>query len=196
MIGTMRHMWRMGGFKPFFAAYRVTAVREGAPPHRPPTPQSSLHCIGTKCSLLHPAHRLLCEADLLESGIWLHLRKLAHAPPVPASSSFYKRFIVTSIAILDFFCSRQAHSRDAAACSSIGIVTVQSKLLPMHFSREFLCDCSAATFAAIACAQPPSGILHDTVSPAQYLSAASPINYVRNMQLATPAGLFASFLRS
>ena len=25
----MRHMWRMGGFKPFYTAYRVTAVREG-----------------------------------------------------------------------------------------------------------------------------------------------------------------------
>jgi hypothetical protein len=30
MAGTMRHMWSKGGFKPFFAAYRVTAVREGA----------------------------------------------------------------------------------------------------------------------------------------------------------------------
>ena len=29
MGGTMRHMWRMGGFKPFYTAYRVTAVREG-----------------------------------------------------------------------------------------------------------------------------------------------------------------------
>jgi hypothetical protein len=29
MVGTMRHMWRMGRLKPFFAAYRVAGVREG-----------------------------------------------------------------------------------------------------------------------------------------------------------------------
>ncbi len=29
MAGTLRHMWNKGGLKPFFTAYRVTAVREG-----------------------------------------------------------------------------------------------------------------------------------------------------------------------
>ncbi len=29
MSGTMRHMWNKGGLKPFFTAFRVTAVREG-----------------------------------------------------------------------------------------------------------------------------------------------------------------------
>ncbi len=37
MVGTMRHMWRMGGLKPFFAAYRVTGVREGANASLPPS---------------------------------------------------------------------------------------------------------------------------------------------------------------
>ncbi len=55
--------------------------------------------------------------------------------------------------VVAYLCSRQVHSRDgdAAVRSSGSIVTVQSKLLTMHFSREFMCDCAAATFAAIAC---------------------------------------------
>jgi hypothetical protein len=42
----MRHMWSKGGIKPFFAAYRVTAVREGAP--TPTTRRAS----GAACSVL------------------------------------------------------------------------------------------------------------------------------------------------
>jgi hypothetical protein len=45
------------------------------------------------------------------------------------------------------------HSHDAGAGS---LVLIQSKMLPLHFSREFLCDCSAATLAAITCARSSS----------------------------------------
>jgi hypothetical protein len=41
-VGTTRHMWRKGGLKPFFAAYRVTAVREGVP-HHPFSPACIAH---------------------------------------------------------------------------------------------------------------------------------------------------------
>jgi hypothetical protein len=64
MAGTMRHMWNKGGFKPFFAAYRVTAVREGlmrpthlaftfAPSSFPLTRQYSLYFLPRLC-VMHP----------------------------------------------------------------------------------------------------------------------------------------------
>lgn len=104
MAGTMRHMWNRGGFKPFFAAYRVTAVREAA------------------------------FGSIYESS--------------------------------RFFLRQQLRSHDASTCRS-PIVMIPTKIMPMHFSREFACDCTAATLAAIA---------------------SSPINFVRTMQLATPSG--------
>jgi hypothetical protein len=75
------------------------------------------------------------------------------------------------------------HSHDAAAGP---LVLIQSKMLPLHFSREFLCDSSAATLAAIACAHPfpphhPSPLILTC-------AAAAPFNFVRNIQLGTPAG--------
>jgi hypothetical protein len=82
-VGTMRHMWRMGGLKPFFAAYRVTAVREGLP-HPPFTlPRIAYH---RSCSLHFHAHPVSSSADVPASGFWQHLRELAHAPPVRSSA--------------------------------------------------------------------------------------------------------------
>jgi hypothetical protein len=58
-VGTMRHMWRMGGLKPFFTAYRITAVREGVP--HPPfsIPRISCHRNCSLRILSHPA--LMCS---------------------------------------------------------------------------------------------------------------------------------------
>jgi hypothetical protein len=65
-------------------------------------------------------------------------------PPILFDSDF---------AICDFLCSWQVQCRDvdAAISTNASIATVKSLLLPIHFSREFMCDCAAATFAAIAC---------------------------------------------
>jgi len=50
----MRHMWRMGGLKPFYTAYRVTAVREGV----------RLRC---------PLHQVICSLIAFARSIREHL---------------------------------------------------------------------------------------------------------------------------
>jgi ribosome biogenesis protein Tsr3 len=73
---------------------------------------------------------------------------------------------------------------------------IPTKIMPMHFSREFACDCTAATLAAIACASYRVAaticyphFIQCTSRHTPTLFVASPINFVRTMQLATPSGL-------
>jgi hypothetical protein len=69
MVGTMRHMWRMGGLKPFFAAYRVAGVREGS---------------AASLLLLLLMRRSAVNSTI--SRFRQHLRKLAPVLPVRSSA--------------------------------------------------------------------------------------------------------------
>jgi hypothetical protein len=147
MAGTMRHMWSKGGIKPFFAAYRVTAVREGAltPTTRRP---SGAACI----VLLRRAH----APDPLAA---------AFGSIYESSRMFFRsrfrsrqRFPLMLLAFRNYFRRKQLRTDGAVALSSSPIVMVHPTIMPLHFSREFMCDCSAAYLAAIACGPHPTSL--------------------------------------